>query len=208
MVTRTQAENTLSEVRAFYKHDLKSSNKAYINSSFGLTLSNNNISQSRLISEANRAKFKGKTPYQIGAYLHRQRNGARAGNCGEMAAVAVYLAIKNYNVSMDEAFLWTLTAPGGLLVQGGFGHSVAFLGDETAKQNGWLVDPWCNLCCSFADYRQALNLKLLEWKTEGKRIMVPGLRGGWLEPTHQAITGILAANSKFFSLGAETPTSA
>jgi hypothetical protein len=207
MVTQTQAENTLSEVRAFYKHDLKAANKAYINDSYGLTLSTNNISQSRLISKANRDKLKGKTPYEIGAYLHRQRSGTRAGNCGEMAAVAIYLAIENYDVSMDQVFLWTFIAPGGVLVQGGFGHSVAFFGDEKAKQ-GWVVDAWCNLCCGYSDYNRALNRKLLEWKSEGKRIMVPGLRGGWLEPTHQAITGILAANSKFISLGADKPTPA
>jgi len=213
-VTEDQARSTLKIVRNLYKGGLKSSIKAYTIRYPSLTPSsdpkhnprNNNIRQSGIDAAANRAKFKGWTPYQIGEYLYKQE--CQTGNCGEMAVLALYVAMRAYWVPREEAFLWKFTAPGGLFppALGGFGHQVAFLGDVDDLQNSWVVDPWCNLCSRPGNYADTdLMKKLDKWETQGKRILVPGLLGGWVEPTHRSIAGILAKNALFSSCRADRP---
>jgi hypothetical protein len=215
MVTYAQANGTLTRVRSFYKNGIKSSNKAYTTDQKSLippvpTLQkhvtrNANIAISERALPGHRTAGAEKwTPYVAGGDL--LHSGDTAGNCGEMACVALYVAISEQGVPRQEAFLWTLTAQQGWLppVQGGFGHSVAFLGSINDVDNGWIVDPWCNLCKHPDDYRDtSLTARLIQWEGQGKRIRVPGLLGGWLNPTHAAITNILARDAGFSSCRAD-----
>lgn len=143
-------------------------------------------------------KNRGKTPYEIGETLWL--NGTTLGNCGEMAAVAVYLAIVGAQVPRGEVAHWTLRnrVEGGIFGKDrSFGHSFAVLGDGTPA-NSWVVDPWADLVCRLSKFSDELAAKLKYWTSMGKRIAAEMPDGTcWVEPTNDMITGILGRSAKW-----------
>ena len=136
----------------------------------------------------------------IGEALYKQNN--TMGNCGEMAAVAIYLAIHVVLVPADEVSMWmfTNTKKGKAFKSDkSFGHSLAVLGKgELTKR--WVVDPWAAITCPADKYGGLLSAKLSQWTTDGKRIAAGG---NWVEPTNDLVAGVVSG--KFHEFGANEP---
>jgi len=221
MATKEQAEDTYVMAKAFYVLGVKSSNKCYYGSGKvksdvidrelekpltekqqkrnDQALKNR---QAMLADARSYANNKGKTPYEIGKTLWEQGN--TLGNCGEMAAVALYLAIDGVNVPANEVTHWTLrnNVKTGLFSTDTFGHSFAVLGDGTLA-NSWVVDPWADLWCRLSKFSDKLTDKLKYWTSVGKRIAAPTPEGTcWVEPTNDIITGILGKMAILNKVGA------
>jgi hypothetical protein len=203
MVEKALAEELLSNVRELFAKGYKSSNKFYTDDLKKITEQQNgskqqkrnvNALEAESIIAIYRSECQPKTTFEAGEYVLKDE--CRAGNCGEMAVVAIHLAIKRKLLSDNEdAFLWTLSAKGGFF-QEGFSHSVAFLGQHTDddKWIGWMVDPWCNICCAPEVWPTETKSKLEQWGKDGKRIMIPGkhFAGPKYYPTsHEAVMAIL-----------------
>ncbi len=205
------APAVLADARAFYKGDVKSSNKAYFaRGDGGWQLDNSTDQKSRRnenrgISAAGfadrRADLKGKTPVDQGKILAAVDAGSRAGNCGEMSRVALHIAIEAYHVPPDKCFIGYrgYTSRGGILgffkEDSKFGHEYLVLG--TADEVRWVVDPWANTACAYTDYLAALRDKLRDWNANGKRILVTHKgRGAWVEPENELVTSIANEQEK------------
>lgn len=232
MVTKDQASSTYLKAREFYKGGSKSSNKSYYGTghtadptpfSFGYAMNFKiDIEPGRTLTEKQKNRNEatlqnmqtmhnesrtqsqntGKTPYELGAELFNQNN--TRGNCGEMAAVAVYIAVAEVHIPTDEVSFVTLTntVEGGFFSKNrSFGHSFALLGK--VKPDRWVVDPWAGVCCRLSEYTDALNIKLHNWTQQGKRIACHIPDGHcWVEPTNDMVTGILAKSAKYLEVGA------
>jgi len=94
--------------------------------------------------------YPGKTPLEIGQI--RVNGGMRSGNCGIMAAVAIYFASLEGVLATD---MWHVTAtnpttnsyaPGIWGRNMSFGHSWAKLGTDTTG-GPFVVDPWAGVVC-------------------------------------------------------------
>jgi hypothetical protein len=114
-----RSKPTLSETaRKFFKRGLKSSNKSYYG--FGKVadklidaqapplrqtqqVRNFNAPLAGELLAITRGEYKGRTPFEIGQ--ERYNAGITAGNCGEMACVALYIAINTYAVDKEEVVL-------------------------------------------------------------------------------------------------------
>lgn len=225
MATEAQAAGTFRLAHEFYKGGEKSTNKSY----YGTGKTTNWLSQHVINLEegadptqkqqgrnaqtlrnmdAARADARsyqinaGKTPYEIGATLYLQQN--TRGNCGEMAAVAMYLAYAGAHVPADEITLWTLMrkVKGGFFSKDrSFGHSFAVLGNGEAGES-WAVDPWANFYCRVSEFSVTLTRKLEYWTRIGKRIAAEMPEGPcWVEPTNEMITAILGEIVIFDKVG-------
>lgn len=213
MVTKDQAEKTHTLAREFYKGQDKAWNKAYwTTGSAGQTseiensatptkkqlVRNQQVAQNYAdMVKAGRDSPK-EPPVQWGQKLYNAQR--RIGNCGEMAAVAIYIAVNQVHIDPKEAWMWTLwnnrKAPFfSSKKDASFGHTFALLGAENDKMDQkWVVDPWSNVCCTLAEYKKTLTDKLEEWSGEGKRIAANTEDGYcWVDPKNKLITDVLNA---------------
>jgi len=213
MSFEAQAEWTLELTRKFYKHGGKSNNKSYrgtgpawSRSFFGASTPKIEIEPGAILSNEQKARnaktlknmkdmylrsnteFKGRTPFDIGQTLYQEND--TQGNCGEMAAVAVYLAVRENNVPADEVSLCSLT---NKVNEASFSHNFAVLGTGPNRAARWVVDPWAAVCCSMDKYGDKLTKRLNDWLINGKRIAAETSKGNvyWVEPTNDMVTGIL-----------------
>lgn len=212
MVTKEQALDCFDRVRAFYKGGEKSSNKKYDEKgqNFDDKQKARNAQQKASAAkmlEMGRSykKFSGRTPLEIGGELHGQKS--TLGNCGEMAAVAMHIAVTDVHLNADEVSMATLThkqTSGKFLfkTKRSFGHTFALLG-KGKNDERWVVDPWAGECCKLSEYPQRLKAKLYNWEVEGKRIHV-NLEDGaaWVEPTHPMVMGVLDKGARWSEVGA------
>jgi hypothetical protein len=188
MATQQQAIDVHDDTKKFYKRDLKSDNKVYdprasliVAIGWGKAWDRMDRRESRLPQATaliTNYKFSGQTPLQIGATLAGAIQGQRAGNCGEMACVAIYLASQR-GVAPNDMWLvtatnratkgagWFFQSHHGLTMA--FGHSWAEFGPPG---NGFVVDPWANFWCPRAQYQATLTGKLKQWQQQGKKINV------------------------------------
>ena len=208
----------MDEVRPFYKDGAKSSNKAYYltgrpsepklepNVKLTAAQANRNQQTEQNIRDATHANrdFKasaGKTPYSLGQQLYNQGN--TRGNCGEMAAVAMYRACyPPCSLSVDEIWMLTLISQELAPLRFSkiqFGHTVAVLGRENeASDARWVVDPWANICCTMSKYSETIMKKLTQWQTQGKRIAAQTQTGlCWVQPLHGMVVGIVGRKVHF-----------
>jgi hypothetical protein len=215
MATEEQAIRTYDLTRAFYKRQAKSSNKAYFatgkftSKSIGLdkgttldgdqqTRNDMTLQNIKDMLKQNRStsSHAGKTPFEIGEALYKQ--GVTLGNCGEMAAVAIYLAITVVLVPAGDVSMWqfTKTKKGKSIVSSDktFGHSLAVLGKGKLTER-WAVDPWAGEVCSASEYSEHLSEKMKQWTAEGKRIAAGG---NWVEPTNDLVSGVLSGKFSEF----------
>jgi len=209
MVTAAQAQDTYDRVRRFYKGGDKSWNKSYFGTGRQQTLQwtgwkgfayrpNIDIEPGQVPSAKQKSRNDqtlenlknmmdggvawrnaGMSPHLRGEILYNQRN--TRGNCGEMAVVAMYIAVTQVGgINSDEVFEWTMTNPAA-----NFGHSFAVLGKPGTQE--WVVDPWAGVWCDRNNYQVMLTNKLGQWLTDGKRI---GAAGAWVQPTNPLVAGI------------------
>jgi hypothetical protein len=199
MATAEQARFTYDATKEFYRGDLKSDNKEY-RSRFELAAE---IWWHKAMSRVDRRAlrlpmadgligqddFAGQTPLEAGAMLYGAMRGMRAGNCGQMACVAIYIANMK-GVALNDMWLVTVfnqnTKKSGLGSGLGwgdskkmtFGHSWAALG---APPHGFFVDPCADFWCPAPQYASNLRVTLDKWQRQGKRICV-----GWGEDPKDA----------------------
>jgi hypothetical protein len=214
MATAAQAQRAYDETREFYKSGWKSSNKRYNTDDATQTLANEkglwmiqahakvlrrNINAG--ISSRLQESFitAGLTPVEFGSAQYH--GGHQSGNCGAMAAVAMYRA-QQAGVAEDDMWLVTVrnmtTAnPNGNGSTMTFGHSWAQIG-TAANQNGpYIVDPWAGVCCSRAVYPGVLTSHLNAWQRQGKRIAVQwnNSKQDWLNANDPAILSLVGPGS-------------
>jgi len=227
MATEAQARQTFELAREFYKGGDKSNNKSYFGTGrafdrfFGVSTPKLNIEPGAALSDKQTARnyrmlenlsmdptagrsVVGTTPFEFGMTLYVQ-NDTR-GNCGEMAALAVYCAVAGVHVPADEVSMMTSTntVDGGFFGGGvrSFGHSFAVLG-RGPNAARWVVDPWAGVWCSLDNYATELTAQLRDWLNKGKRIAAPMKDGMcWVEPTNDIVTGILTKNARWQEVGA------
>lgn len=118
----------------------------------------------------------------------------RSGNCGEMAALSAYYALKINFTRRDLLFVGCLGGKGDhafcLVAQESIASSVIkyaslaeFISLKAAKS--WLmIDPWLNTACYANDYLTQSGNKLEKWAADGKRVSWHGgSQGpGWYVP--------------------------
>jgi hypothetical protein len=191
MATAEQARLTYEATKDFYKRDLKSSNKEYedrdkLAKVFGSVKANSRVDRRALrfpMAEGliNQDNFSGQTPLEVGATLYGAIRGQRAGNCGQMACVAIYIASMK-GVAPNDMWLVTASNPNikpsawsyfeshyGLPMS--FSHQWAEFGPP---RQGFIVDPWGDYWCARSAHTITFKAKLDKWQREGKRINV-----GW-----------------------------
>jgi hypothetical protein len=147
-----------TKVREFYgiktfSPDVKSNNKRYADSSPSSSPSsssmldskkntrNNHLARSETLKLEQLACARKEifTLYQMGGHLFNRPQGFRAGNCGEMAMLAVYMAVQGYGQRAEESFVCTTQAPKEMGMRHSFGHQFAFFGDRNVVQDGNIV---------------------------------------------------------------------
>jgi hypothetical protein len=143
-----------TKVREFYgiktfAPDVKSNNKRYADSSpssSSMLDSKKNTRNSHLarsetlkLEQLACARKENFTLYQMGGHLFNRPQGFRAGNCGEMAMLAVCMAVQGYGQRAEESFVCTTQAPKEMGMRHSFGHQFAFFGDRNVVQDGNIV---------------------------------------------------------------------
>jgi hypothetical protein len=201
-MTPANASLLLKEVRGLYSAKLgalKSSNKAYaadkpwdeVKKNEKWARRNRNQKESGEVQERIHGFIRGlpraaHTPYILGSLLNQERVlleddlQKMAGNCGDMASVALYRGITYYGENPVQAFILSFKAADhtGVMKPGKkFGHELAFFGDclgteknRAPSPHGLVVDPWANISCYYSDYAGKLNEKLQQWNDEEKSI--------------------------------------
>jgi hypothetical protein len=189
MATAAQAQRAYDDTRDFYKPGVKSSNKRYNGIDPVQTLANEKdiwliTAHNKVLSRDINASLssylrkdivtQGKTPVQLGA--ERYGGGYRAGNCGVMAAVAMYRAQQAGVLATD---MWLVTAKNATTVHPqragsnmSFGHSWAQIGTVADLNGPFIVDPWAGVFCPAVAYAATLTTHLGAWQRQGKRIAV------------------------------------
>lgn len=212
MVTETQVRSVFDDARAFYKGQIKSSNKAYAKRPDETYTAKqqkriDNQEESSRLYESRRKEFAGKTILEVGSTLYKRVT--RDGNCGEMAAVAMFIALDKHNVADTEAVHVTafnkshtkfLDGRGGF--SGSkltFGHSWLRLGPRGGA--GWIVDPWAAVCCGESEQQDATLKTLANWASQNKRIFVQWEDGGgkkysrWTPATDDSVQALFASGA-------------
>lgn len=117
-----------------------------------------------------------------------------AGNCVEMAAAAAYLVVRD---KIGTAWFVCVNAPGDhtfCLVDNGADHRPEAIGGykgySVSSSDGWIIDPWANVCCKMRDYDAQFAAKMRQWSAQGKRVRV-------YRPTDVAISIIDPADPDF-----------
>jgi hypothetical protein len=126
-------------------------------------------------------------------YEYAYMNSAKwYGNCGEQAAIALYLCQRNFYITSRDLFLVSMAKPK-------FQHSLAAFGDPRQDPTAAFCDPWMNIACVFSDYPKLARQKLVEWTGKLKRIASGTYTRGlgpfartcvnWMEPTNDDVMG-------------------
>ncbi len=212
---------TYEATKDFYKGDLKSNNKEYENrfklaTKIGWDKAVSRVDQQALrfpmadglISQDN---FSGQTPLEAGATLYGAMRGQRAGNCGQMACVAIYIASMKGVAPND---MWLITAGNRKTKGSGWGlephyglpmtfaHSWAEFGPPG---HGFIVDPWADYWCARGAHAITFRAKLDKWQQEGKRISVgwgdgPNAVGMWTNANDAAILSLLDQHTRVLTV--------
>ncbi len=105
-----------------------------------------------------------------------------AGNCGEQAAVALYLAYQRGGILPQHLWMWTWQKEhSGNIRDTTLSHMSAYFGTlRTNKASGNRIpvdqldgsfcDPWMNIACDSAQYIKDSNAKLSQWKEKRKEL--------------------------------------
>jgi hypothetical protein len=180
MATEAQARETWDTVHKFYKRGIKSSNKTYVRSGPDMIYSEEVLEKHKRrkdnaeLSLARRQNFGGQLAEVAGASLYN--SGNTAGNCGEMALVAMFVAVNYHHVQRAEVVHVTAkntnhkaySFKGEITLD--FGHSWIEIGPTLGVT--WVVDPWADLWCRKDQFPQMMAVQLQKWTDQGKRLSV------------------------------------
>ena len=132
-------------------------------------------------------------------------NGAVAGNCTDMVAVASW-----YATNMDIGVCWVavIEDPGDhvfCVITDGDPPRWDCVGQYRRDRSGdWVIDPWANVYCRLRDYERDFRLKMDKWTQRGKRIRYKSrvLRvDGWAVPNSLAyLNGFLMGDLLYFTV--------
>lgn len=204
MVDSLTVKDIFEQTRAFYQGGLKSNNKSYYAEdnkmppisrflSWKLSkkkkLRNENVRKTLNSFDETRNCYArpGETLLSVGTILHSTEN--KTGNCGEMACVALHIAIEKHNVPKDDVKYCQLeynNAANGC----SFGHT--FIAIET-QEGEWIVDPWANVCCATNEYADQMTAKMQKWNKDGKRLQfVQNERPYWGSPEDPIMQDLIA----------------
>jgi len=220
-----ELKRVFQEVRDFYAAGVKSNNKVYARDDFvdrddwddhrqkwSVRLMAGNLFRSRNsnreLSAQNRPAppIAGQTFPGWGRIIYN--GGARAqftsGNCMEMAAVCMALAIDPPCSYPDAAvYLGAITPPGD--------HAFCLISMTTPRwasasamvrgsgnPAALVLDPWLNTLCAAEDYWENAQAKVRKWGRDGKRIAWNGNLGrGWYNPSGAYATAFGGAPLRF-----------
>lgn len=192
--TFSEVRRCFSDARAYYKGEVKSSNKFYYplqaaqyndngkvkevqtltaGDSPKAKLRNDNVLQSRQMKEGGRVE--GDMPLILGKNLYAAK--AKYGNCGEMSAVAAYLLNERFP---KEKLFWVIITPDHheFFVCGAkppVDKAVESWANHKFKSACYVTDVWMNICCEAKDYPSLVKQKLDKWTREGKGVF----SGAW-----------------------------
>lgn len=170
--TSDDAETVLRLVRNFYKGQLKSFTKMYERGPKQATR-NENALAGEDIRATNRQKLRELA--SVGAFArYLIDNNVKAGNCGEMAALACHytslissdaLKVRYCELGDHHAFAMVIDPTARYNPS----HLEAVLWMKSAPMTGvYIIDPWMNIACDASDYFDASLRKLWVWKEQGK----------------------------------------
>lgn len=134
------------------------------------------------------------TPYAEGKRLWDLGQAGQfvSGNCEEMADVAAYLAISEFQVPADQVYIGMVTYPGDhvfcLAGADSEPDDWTCLNDMESKPGpqAYVIDPWLHVACHAKLYPEFAERMLRKWHREGKRVGWSGKDGqqdGWYAPS-------------------------
>lgn len=203
VISEKNARAIFAETRAFFKGDVKSANKLYgvgqdgewrdaaraPNADEANRAAQQAIADSLVSESRDRLEQEQLTHFAYGFRILRAEQGRRAGNCFEMACVAMAIAYVKYDVKLEWLFIASIRDPGdhAFLIVNDVRPTWATIPDLTAGgSEAWAIDPWANTVCKGDAYEAAFLDKMGQWAQQGKRIYYVTRRRlfrGWAEPT-------------------------
>lgn len=204
MVDSYTVKSIFEQTREFYQNGVKSNNKCYHGEEskmpptsrfFNWKLSkkqklrNETVRKTLSSFQATRNSYAkpGDSLLSVGTTLHS--TGNNAGNCGEMACVALHIAIENNHVPVNDVKYCQLdyaNAEDGR----SFNHTFIAIGTEEGE---WIVDPWANVCCKTDEYADQVTAKMKKWNKEGKRLQfVQNEKPYWGSPEDPIMQDLIA----------------
>ncbi len=201
MSAESTAKKVFKDVRKVYEAGFKSANKTYDDDgqhiSWWKKISGKADTRKATQPTAARelSAIRRTAGYKTGGVLNAGRmlatQGVSAANCGDLAALACYLAHTKYNVPADQlARVGVLTKNKGVGTKGA-DHAFAVLGGASRlwdmSQRGDLsvelidghvlfhnvmaIDPWANTVCTLDKYPSKAADKMRSWASYGKRVL-------------------------------------
>jgi hypothetical protein len=216
MVTFAKARGVYTRTRAFYKGGQKSENKGYYlkgahqgalpqEVEWFRDLTDKQKSRNDNILAVSTLGGAGPTAAERGQSLEvvgggRYNANITRGNCGMIAAVALYIAIHVEHVVAAEVVHRTAEnrnykSFGSTLT---FGHSWLVLGNAAGPR--YCVDAWAGVFCDEVEFAREMRAKFALWHQNGKRVAVnwnniAGMpRRYWTYATDPAIDALLQPN--------------
>ena len=128
----------------------------------------------------------------------------RSGNCGEMAALSAYYALKTEFIKRERIFIGSVTNPGDhafcLVSQAEITKTLTFASvteftKSKAAPSWMIIDPWLNVAGPASTYITEGGKKLDKWTAEGKRVAWhAGSKGpNWYAPNGEYKTAFISA---------------
>lgn len=191
---KSDGEKLKIRVRDFFKKGHKSGNKTY---DTGVC---KDLAKAKKRERESDESVKHRPPYPGSDYdlaeeLVKMPLADRSGNCGEMAALSAYYALKTEFINRNLIYIGAVDDPGDhafcLVASADIKDSSLKFSTVTdftksAAAKSWLIiDPWLNVACTANDYLTEGAVKLNKWTAEGKRVAWAGRDGkspNWYAP--------------------------
>lgn len=191
---KSDAEKLKNRVRQFFKKGHKSNNKNYDLSSTCKDAAKAKRRNSEADKSDKHRPSGASSDYELATQLVKMQICHRSGNCGEMAALSAYYALKTEFIDRDLIHIGELNDPGDhafcliapvRINDSNLSFSTVKEFTKSSAAKSWLViDPWLNVACTADDYLTAGGAKLDKWAADGKRVAWhAGAQGnGWYVP--------------------------
>lgn len=225
------AKKVFKDVRKLYEAGFKSANKKYDDDaghiSWWKKISGKaqTRNQNQPTASTELGTIRGTAGYRTGGVLNAGRmlfnQGVSAANCGDLAALACYIAHTKYSVPADQlARVGVYTKNKAVGVRGA-DHALAIIGSATALWDAsrrtdfsidlidrhvlyndiYAIDPWANLVCTLDKYPTKAADKMRSWASYGKRVLwvydlnnTRNFSAEWCSPDGDYLTVFAAAH--------------
>jgi hypothetical protein len=176
-LTAETASECLTEVRDYYRRQVKSFNKYYIGRTDDdqrVDARNDNAAIAHRLIDALRSDLnvlRKRNDVELGQYLVEQ--DIRYGACEEMTAVAAYMTSRRspgaelYAIQTSGGFPHRFLIAGPLPQQG----PIQSWASHPTETQTYAIDAWMNISCHLADYPARVREKLNKWADGKKRIL-------------------------------------